>query len=97
VAAAGGTLVITADHGNCEVMYETDKQGVTLLDAHGQPVPKKSHTLSPVPFIVIDSLGRHLALADLPGAGLANVAATLLTLLGVVVPADYEPSLVTIG
>jgi 2,3-bisphosphoglycerate-independent phosphoglycerate mutase len=96
-AAAGGTLVITADHGNCEVMYETDKQGVTLLDASGQPVPKKSHTLSPVPFIVIDSLGRHLALADLPGAGLANVAATLLTLLGIAVPADYEPSLVAIG
>ena len=97
VAAAGGTLVITADHGNCEVMYETDKQGVTLLDTEGQPVPKKSHTLSPVPFIVIDSLGRRLTLAELPGAGLANVAATLLTLLGIEVPSDYEPSLVALG
>jgi len=97
VAAAGGTFVITADHGNCEVMYETDKQGATIVDAHGHPVAKKSHTLSPVPFIVIDHLARRLSLADLPAAGLANVAATVLTLLGVPVPHDYEPSVVDVA
>jgi 2,3-bisphosphoglycerate-independent phosphoglycerate mutase len=97
VAAAGGTFVITADHGNCEVMYEVDKQGATIVDLHGEPVAKKSHTLSPVPFIVIDSLRRTLTLADVPGGGLANVAATLLTLLGVPVPVDYEPSLVSVA
>ena len=97
VAAAGGTFIITADHGNCEVMYETDKQGNTLFDAAGAPVPKKSHTLSPVPFIVIDHVGgRSLSLVDLPAAGLANVAATVLTLMGVAVPSDYEPSLVAV-
>jgi 2,3-bisphosphoglycerate-independent phosphoglycerate mutase len=97
VTAAGGTFVITADHGNCEVMFETDRLGATLVDDHGHPVAKKSHTLSPVPFIVIDHLARRLTLADLPTAGLANVAATVLTLLGVPVPADYEPSVVDVA
>ena len=95
VQQAGGTLIITADHGNCEVLIERDKSGAVLKDAAGIPVPKKSHTLSPVPFVVIDYTQRTLQQSASPHAGIANVGATLLTLLGLPVPSDYEPSLVT--
>jgi len=96
VRLAGGTLVITADHGNCEVMHEHDGKGNTMLLADGTPVPKKSHTLSPVPFIAVDFLPRDLYLSERTDLGLANIAASLLELLGLDVPADYsEPVLAT--
>jgi 2,3-bisphosphoglycerate-independent phosphoglycerate mutase len=96
VRLAGGTLVITADHGNCEVMHEHDGKGNTMLLADGTPVPKKSHTLSPVPFIAVDFLPRDLHLSERTDLGLANIAASLLELLGLDVPADYsEPVLAT--
>ena len=96
VAAAGGTLVITADHGNCEILVERDKSGNPLLDPDGNPVPKKSHTLSPVPFVVIDHSGRSIAPAGVTDAGISNIGATLLTFLGLSVPADFRPALVTL-
>ena len=96
VKAAGGTLVITADHGNCEILIERDKNGNPVLDAAGNPVPKKSHTLSPVPFVVIEHHGRTVSSAGVADAGISNVGATILTLLGRPVPDDYRPSLVTV-
>jgi 2,3-bisphosphoglycerate-independent phosphoglycerate mutase len=94
VRDAGGTLIITADHGNCEVMHEHDSKGTTLLLADGTPVLKKSHTLSPVPFIAVDFLDRKLRLSDRTDLGLANIAASVLELLALPVPADYsEPVL----
>ncbi len=97
VRAAGGTLLITADHGNCEVLVERDKNGAPLMDAHGVVVPKKSHTLSPVPFIAIDYANRTITSAGVSDAGISNVAATILTLLGQPVPGDYRPALVTVS
>ena len=97
VRAAGGTLLITADHGNCEVLIERDKNGAPLFDAHGVAVPKKSHTLSPVPFIAIDYSNRTITSAGVNDAGISNVAATILTLLGQPVPADYRPALITVS
>jgi 2,3-bisphosphoglycerate-independent phosphoglycerate mutase len=83
----GGILVYTADHGNADVMF-------TVED--GVRVPKTSHTLNPVPFAIHDpNHDGEYHIADLPSAGLANVAATLLELLGFVPPADYEPSLIS--
>lgn len=96
VRAAGGTLVITADHGNCEILIERDKNGDPVLDTRGNPVPKKSHTLSPVPFVVIEHGARSLSAAGVQDAGISNVAATILTLLGLPVPEGYRPSLVTV-
>ena len=96
VKAAGGTLVITADHGNCEILIERDKNGNPVLDAAGNPVPKKSHTLSPVPFVVIEHHGRTVSSAGVADAGISNVGATILTLLGLPVPDDFRPSLVTV-
>jgi 2,3-bisphosphoglycerate-independent phosphoglycerate mutase len=56
---------------------------------------KTSHTLSPVPFAIFDpNYDGEYHMAPPPGAGLANVAATLLNLLGYEAPADYEPSLI---
>jgi 2,3-bisphosphoglycerate-independent phosphoglycerate mutase len=93
VRASGGTLVVTADHGNAEDMVERDAAGLPRLGRDGTPMPRTSHSLNPVPFFVLDS-SRPLALRqDLPEAGLANVASTLLELLGYQFPRIYEPSL----
>ena len=94
VQTSGGCLVVSADHGNADDMVERDAQGRPLLGASGVPVGRTSHTRNPVPFVVWDPTRPTLALrADLPAAGLANVAATLLALLGYEAPAAYEPSL----
>lgn len=91
-----GILLVTADHGNADEMYQRDKNGRVLRDGvSGQPVVKTSHTLNPVPFMIHDPQRNdryHVEEAQ-PGAGIANVAATCLELLGFTPPADYEPSL----
>ncbi len=80
-----GVAVITADHGNADCMW-TVKNGVKT--------PMVAHTRNPVPFIVKDFSGaNNLVLRQNSGAGLANVAATILTLLGFEAPEDYEKSL----
>lgn len=93
VQAAGGCLVVTADHGNADDMVERNGKGVPQRRADGSPVGRTSHTLSPVPFIVWQPGGAHPLRADLPQAGLANIAATLIELLGFEVPACFAPSL----
>ncbi len=98
VADARGTLVITADHGNCDDMVERDKDGSPLYGADGKPYMKTAHTLAPVAFTVWDAGGRDLALDEQAGPrGLASVAATLTELLGFLVPDDWEPSLLAAG
>jgi 2,3-bisphosphoglycerate-independent phosphoglycerate mutase len=89
-----GTLIVLADHGNADDMVERDKQGKPKLDAQGKPRRRTSHSLNPVPFIIHRKHGKQLRLRDdLPQAGLANVAATVLELLGFTPPGDYDPSL----
>lgn len=90
-------LVVTADHGNAEDMVERDGKGQPLHDASGAPMGRTSHTRSLVPFIVRDYSGRALQLADVAKPGLANAAATIVTLLGLQVPAHFEPSLVRVA
>jgi len=93
VLKANGTLVVTADHGNLDDMAERDKSGRPLVGPDGRVKPRVSHTLNPVPFIIVDGAKRALKLrGDLPQAGLANVAATLLELLGYEPPDEFEPS-----
>jgi 2,3-bisphosphoglycerate-independent phosphoglycerate mutase len=89
-----GALVVTADHGNADEMFELDaKTHQPKLDAQGRPRTRTSHTLNPVPFHVF-APGHELRLRrGLERAGLANVAATLLQLLGYAAPEDYRPSL----
>lgn len=81
-----GVLVFTADHGNADVMF---------TESDGERTPKTSHTLSPVPFAIYDpNYDGEYHMAPPAAPGLANVAATLLNLLGYEAPADYEPSLI---
>jgi 2,3-bisphosphoglycerate-independent phosphoglycerate mutase len=69
VEAAGGTCVITADHGNAEQMLGPDGE------------PSTAHSLNPVPLIVT------AAAVGLASAGtLADVAPTVLALLGIAQP-----------
>ncbi len=89
VEKAGGILVVTADHGNADCMW-TEKNGLRT--------PMVAHTKNPVPFIIRDFGGvDRFSLTNQENPGLANVAATLLTLLGYQPPVDYEPSLVKKG
>ena len=92
VAATRGCLVVTADHGNAEDMVERDKAGAPLYE-DGKPVFRTAHSLNPVPFVIQDFSGRSYELALPPDAGLANLAATLLELLGYRPPAEFAPSL----
>lgn len=94
VERANGCLVVTADHGNAEDMVQRDQAGEPLVDREGHLQMKTSHSLNPVEFLIADRSGRPFSLrGDLPDAGLANVAATLIELLGFVAPAEYQPSL----
>jgi 2,3-bisphosphoglycerate-independent phosphoglycerate mutase len=72
VETAGGTLVITADHGNAEMMRDP-KTGE----------PHTAHTLNPVPFVVVNPP----APARVENGRLADVAPTLLAILGLPKPA----------
>ncbi|HEV8679371.1 MAG TPA: 2,3-bisphosphoglycerate-independent phosphoglycerate mutase, partial [Stellaceae bacterium] len=73
VEAAGGALVITADHGNAEMMRDPET---------GEP--HTAHTLNPVPFIVANA---PAAVARVESGRLADVAPTLLEILGLPKPA----------
>lgn len=92
-----GILVVTADHGNADEMFQRDKHGRVQRDkASGRPVVKTSHTLNPVPFLIHDPVRGDRYEIDpdrLATAGIANVTATLIELLGFVPPSDLEPSL----
>jgi 2,3-bisphosphoglycerate-independent phosphoglycerate mutase len=97
VTAADGVLVITADHGNAEEMLQwSAKTSEFKRDASGNLIAKTSHTLNLVPFVIRD--GRHLpgyALRrDVARPGLANIASTLLNLLGYAAPEAYDASLI---
>ncbi|MFT6761583.1 MAG: 2,3-bisphosphoglycerate-independent phosphoglycerate mutase [Candidatus Aldehydirespiratoraceae bacterium] len=87
----GGVILYTADHGNADVMF--------TVDASGTKHPKTSHTLSPVPFAIHDPNydGEYQMIDAAPGSahGLANVAATVLNLLGFEAPDNYLSSLIT--
>jgi len=98
VRAMGGAVIVTADHGNADEMLEWDKRTSSFQrDASGNTRPKTSHTLNPVPcFIdapVSAARGGTRTLAALDKPGLANVAATVLDLMGYQAPEGYLPSL----
>ena len=92
VSAARGCLVVTADHGNSEDMVERDKGGAPLYE-NGKPVFRTAHSVNPVPFMIRDFSERRYAMAPPADAGLANLASTLLELLGYGAPAEFAPSL----
>ena len=75
VQRVGGALLVTADHGNLELMRDPDT---------GQP--HTSHTVGPVPLVYVGT--RHAGLRD--GGALRDIAPTLLDLLGLPQPAEMS-------
>ena len=71
-----GRALITADHGNCEQMWDEESSG-----------PHTAHTTNPVPCILVSERFQHTCLAD---GRLADVAPTLLSLLGLKCPDEME-------
>lgn len=65
------SVILTSDHGNCEEMVDPVSGG-----------PQTSHTVYPVPCLVIDEVPWQLSV----GAGLNSIAPTVLHLLGLSVP-----------
>ena len=92
---AGGILCLTADHGNSDDMYEHAKDGSVKMDKNGEPKPKTSHSLNPVPGIIYDPeyKGEYdLTLNE--GLGISSWPATLMNLMGFVPPTDYDKSMI---
>ena len=67
----GFSVILTADHGNCDEMVDPVTQE-----------PHTQHTLFPVPCMVIDEVNWHLR----PGCDLSSVAPTILQLMGLQQP-----------
>ncbi|RHX88101.1 2,3-bisphosphoglycerate-independent phosphoglycerate mutase [Leptospira stimsonii] len=87
-------LLITADHGNADEMYQLDKKGNVEKDTNGLPVPKTSHTLNSVPFSILDPEDKLKLNSKVKDPGLANVAATILDIMGYETPEGYHSSLI---
>ncbi len=73
IEAMGGALLVTADHGNCEMLIDPETGG-----------PHTAHTLNPVPLILAGA-GNRLLLAQ---GRLADIAPTLLELMGLPKPPE---------
>lgn len=74
VQHAGGEMLITADHGNAEMMFDAQTR-----QAH------TAHTLNPVPLVYV---GRAAALS--PGGSLRDLAPSILTLMGLSAPKEMD-------
>jgi 2,3-bisphosphoglycerate-independent phosphoglycerate mutase len=99
VKKANGILVVTADHGNADDMYECNyKTGEIIYDEKtGKPKPRTAHSLNPVFAYVYEPTGTiKMKLSNHKDQGISNLAATCLTLLGFEPPQDYTPSIVVI-
>lgn len=96
ISEVGGAMVVTADHGNLDMMYEVDRAtGEVRRDDAGRPMVKTSHTLSPVPWALVGPAARDFQLnREVIAPELGNIAATLMVLLGFEPPRDYMPPLV---
>jgi len=69
----GARLLVTADHGNCEMMIDPATGG-----------PHTAHTTNPVPFLLVDEVGAALR----EGGALCDVGPTILGLLGIEQPVE---------
>ena len=73
-AKVGARLLVTADHGNCEMMIDPETGG-----------PHTAHTTNPVPFLIVDDGGEYDLRA---GGALCDVGPTILGLLGLEQPPE---------
>ncbi len=75
VRAKGGAMLITADHGNAELMVDPATGG-----------PHTAHTTNPVPFIVVSENANQFTLK--PNGSLRDISPTLLGMLGIDEPGE---------
>ncbi len=75
-AESGARLIITADHGNCDVMIDPETGG-----------PHTAHTTNPVPLVVRDPDGEWLLRDD---GALCDVGPTALRMLGLELPVEMN-------
>ncbi len=73
----GGTVLICADHGNADIMYDQETKG-----------PHTAHTLNQVPFLLIND--RYVGRALRFDGALKDIAPTVLYLMGLPVPEEME-------
>ena len=80
VIAQGGQILLTADHGNADCMIDSEGNTVT------------AHSLNQVPLVWIssDSEGRKGSDVLADGGKLADIAPTMLTLMGLEIPAEMD-------
>ena len=79
----GYTVLITADHGNADQMTETKK---------GKTSVRTAHSLNPVPFIIYDKDNDWKIIEG--NYGLANVAPTVVKMMGLEAPSCWEASMI---
>jgi 2,3-bisphosphoglycerate-independent phosphoglycerate mutase len=99
IRKSNGILIVTADHGNSDDMFQRNKKSgdVVIDEGTGKPAPKTAHSLNPVPIYIFDPTGTvKIKLADQKDLGISSIAATCLRLLGFEPPQDYTPSIVDI-
>ncbi len=83
----GYILVVTADHGNADDMYQPKKK------PEDPEVPKTAHSLNPVPIVIYDQ-AKNWKFKE-GKFGLANVASTIATLLALEPSSEWEPTMIT--
>ena len=77
VRERGGVMLITADHGNAEQMFDPTTNG-----------PYTAHTLNPVPCILVSAAHKNARLRA--GGALKDLAPTILTLMELPIPAEMD-------
>lgn len=91
-------LLITADHGNADEMFDAKSKDFPdwkTLPTHKRPTPKTAHTLNPVPMTIYDPNAASWQLnPSINNACLGHIANTALTLMGLPNRDLYLPSLV---
>ncbi len=100
VRKAHGILLVSADHGNSDDMYECNSKTGEIIrdDKTGEPKPRTAHSLNPVFACVYEPTGSiRMRLAKQKNLGISSLAATCLTLLGFEPPEDYTSSIVEIN
>jgi 2,3-bisphosphoglycerate-independent phosphoglycerate mutase len=75
--STGGAVIITADHGNAEVMYNPETHG-----------PFTAHSSNPVPFILVSPRYKDCVLRQ--GGSLKDIAPTVLNIMDLPVPSEME-------
>ncbi len=82
-------MVIIADHGNCEEMYQKPES------KYPNKAPKTSHTLNPVPFIIYGNNLSNISIKE-GDFGLANIASTVCDLLNIDTNKVFKESIIEI-